>query len=339
MYRLPVSPRAGVALLALTLAACTDSNPLAPTPQPQPVVLSALTCSVEVRAQSMSCRPMSPPSTGAHLDVNYGGQNTYVKLTSSGTSYDGGAQIFQTNVTVQNLLHVKVGTSDGSTVSGVKVVFTQDGLVVTGGSGSATIANEDGTGTFTQAAQDYYNYNQILDPYQISNSRNWQFAVDNTVTSFTFTVFISAALQNETGGVVDKFDAIWTGASTSDWAMAANWQNGVVPDSAKGARVDSTATAPVLTADAVVNHLRVASGTSLAEAGFTVTAWGNVDAVGSITGGTLWMRGTGTVLSGNVNALQLSGSTTLQRATTATGAVSVTGTLTTNGNALTISIP
>jgi hypothetical protein len=343
MSRLPVRARVGAAAFALLLAACTDQNPLAPAPAPGPNVLSALACAVDVQAGTMSCQRQDPVS-GANLDVLYGGQENYVKLKSSGTSYDGGTEILQTNVTVQNLLHLPVGTPDGVTVGGVKVFFASGPTVTSGGVGAAvSIANEDGTGTFTAVGQDYFEYLEILEPLQISSSKTWMFNVTPTVTTFSFTVFISAPMTDPSGSVASKIDATWSGAASTDWSVAGNWQGGAVPDSTKGVAVPADSLfgggMPTLTANADVAHLRVGFASSLGQAGFLMRVRGNVDAVGTISGGTLWMSGTGTLLSGNVGALQVSGSTELQGATKATGAVSVTGSLNTNGNALSISIP
>jgi hypothetical protein len=96
----------------------------------------------------------------------------------------------------------------------------------------------------------------------------------------------------------------------------------------------------VLNADGVLSNLRVGYGSTLKLNGHTLVAWGNVDAVGTVSGGTLWMRGTGTLLGGSVASVQVSGSSSLQRATVASGAVAVTGgALAVKDKALSIQIP
>jgi len=342
MSRLPVPARAGAAALALLLAACSDQNPLAPTPH-TPTALTALVCTVDVHAGTMGCRAQEP-SAGANLDVMYGGQEKYVKLASAGTTFDSGTNILSSNVTVQNLLHVLIGTTDGATTTGVKVFFAGE-PTTTGGSGSVVVGNPDGYDLFTASNQPYFLYNEILSPLQISSSRGWQFNLDATVTAFTFTVYISAPMQDESGSVAAKIDETWAGATSTDWTDASNWSNSTVPDSAKGVSIPADSllspghNLPVLTANVDVLHLRVGYGSTLGEGGFTARVRGNVDAVGAISNGTLWMTGSGALLSGNVNALQVSGSTRLQGATKATGAVVVSGSLANNGKALTISIP
>jgi hypothetical protein len=338
MSRNPLLARLGLAALAL-LGACTD-NPMASAPEPDPVnVLSALVCRVEVQSQTMSCAPMVP-TTGASLEKRIvGGQDLYVKLRSSGTSYDG-TQVFQTSVTVQNLLGSPIGMVGGNPDS-VNVFFAS-GPNVTGGSGNVAVANPDGTATFTQAGQEFFHYAGILEPYEISAAKTWQFNVDNTVTSFSFTVFVSAGVEDNAAPLLD---AVWEGDVDTDWQAGGNWRGGAVPDSASVVSIlaDSLFAGPnmpVLSANASATHLRVGFGSTLGLGGFTMQLWGNLDATGAVSNGTVRLSGTNSLLSGTVNAVNVTGSYALQGATTATGAVSVAdGTLTLNGNALTIQVP
>jgi hypothetical protein len=328
----------------LLLAACTD-NPVAP-PAPdtaEPRTVAALSCEMNVAAGTLLCTRTDLPSdgSGARKDLTVGGQGVYVQLASSGTSYDAGTEIAQTNVTVQNLLRQALGTPDGVTVSGVKVVFTGD-PVVTSGTGIVTVANPDGTGDFTSTAQPYFLYPEKLDPYQISNARTWMFSVPSTVNSFRFSVFVVAPVSE---GVNMLLDRVWTGAADSLWENGANWQGGIAPDSASVVVIppDSTLTThrmPVLSADARVAHLRVGFGSTLDLQGFILEASGNVDAVGAILGGTVRMTGSGALLRGSVNALQVTGGTSLQGAARASGAVSVRdGSLAVRDQALSIQLP
>jgi hypothetical protein len=162
------------------------------------------------------------------------------------------------------------------------------------------------------------------------------------VNTFVFTVYVSAPVVDEN---LPLLDAVWTGAVDSVWSNAGNWQGGVVPDSAGTVSIPSdsliagTHSQPYLTADAQITNLRVGFGSSLRLGGFTLVAWGNVDGVGAISGGTLWSRGTSTLLGGSLSATQVSGSSSLQRSTVTSGAVSVTGALAVKDQALSISIP
>lgn len=333
-FRLP--SRVGVVAVLLGAAACTDS-PLLPT-QPGPAPRALLTCSADVANRTVECRRIDDrPAGPSYAEIHLGGQDLYVKLASSGTSYDAGTELFTSNVTVQNLLHQALGTSDGVTVNGVKVFFLS-GPTVTSGTGDVTV-NPDGTGTFTAANQPYYEYLEILDPMEISSSEPWSFSVSPTVGTFAFTVAVAAEVSDP--GL--RFDAVWDGSESSDWGTAGNWKGNSVPDSNAVSvfiPADSVASVdPVLDQNRTVQSLRVAGTGTLGLGGHTLTAAQNVDAVGAVQNGTLRMTGANTLLRGTVNALQVDGSTNLQGATTATGAVTVTGTLTITGHTLTISVP
>ena len=330
--------RAGA--LLMLLAACSDSSsPTLPLPAAPTGPLAALECTVSVQQNTMVCGPTG--SSGGRGDKLLGGQEKYIKLTSSGTAYNSSTQIFSSNVTVQNLLRQAVGTRDGVTVAGVEVFFAGQPTVTSGG-GSVTVANADGIGTFSGTNQPYFHYGQILEPYEVSAAKTWQFAVTGTAKNFTFTVYLSAPMVDESAALLDE---VWKGTASSSFQDGANWAGGVAPDSASVVAIPADSllavhTQPTLAADARLTHLRVGYGSSLGLNGFTLTAWGNVDAVGALSGGTLWLRGGTGLLSGSVDALKVSGAVSLQRSTRASGAVSVSdGTLTVTDRALTISAP
>jgi hypothetical protein len=329
-----------VALLLLA-SACVDRNPLSPEralPAPEP--LASIQCRVTVASGAMACSPKAPSIGGAQANI-VGGQEVYVKLASSGTSYDNGTEILSSTVTVQNLLEQTMGLDSLNNFSGVKVFFSVSPVVVSG-EGSADVANEDGIDAFTAGAQPYFLYNQTLSPFEISNGRLWQFSVDNTVVSFVFEVVVSAPLSS---GKTAERGAVWHGGVDSLWTRPQNWLFGVVPDSNSIVSIPALATdsvvyMPKLTGDVVIAALRVGTGSTLSLEGFTLTSLGTVDAVGAINGGTLRMTGAGSLLQGNVNALVVTGGTALQGATKATGAVSIqNGPLNLNGKALSISVP
>jgi hypothetical protein len=347
MFRLPVYTRVGAAALALSLAACSDSNPLAtrPVPQDPGTSLATLTCTVEVRTGSLSCERarMQPGATQARQDKLFGGQGVYVQLASSGTVYDSGTEVLSSNVTVQNLLDHAVGLDSTSAVTGVKVFFLDDPSAVLG-SGTVTVANPTSTDAFTASGQAYFLYNQSLAPMEISSALEWRFNVPSTVQTFKFTVAISAALFNEHGTILGQLDRVWTGAADSAWSNGANWADGIAPDSSTGATVPADSLLgshrmPVLDANAVVLNLRVGYGSTLNLAGFTLTAWGNLDATGTVSGGEIWSRGSQALVGGNLGALGVAQGARVQRSTRTSGAVSVTGSLNVKDQALNISIP
>jgi len=189
----------------LALAACADRSPTAPPPTAAPVptqALSALRCTVDVRAATLACRPSQPgPAQGAR-GVILGGQGLNVRLASSGTSYDAGTGILRTDVTVENLTTQMLGTTDGylPAPAGVRV-FLASGPDVSAGSGTVSVANADGVEVFTGAGQSYFRYPGILAPGDTTKPKEWRFALPPEVTGFTFTVYVAAPVWLESGWV------------------------------------------------------------------------------------------------------------------------------------------
>jgi hypothetical protein len=137
-------------------------------------------------------------------------------------------------------------------------------------------------------------------------------------------------------------DAEWTGALSTDWSTAGNWNPAALPDSASGVDIPAASlltTMPQLGADAQITDLRVGLASTLDLGGYTLTSWGSVDAVGSVANGVLRMGGTGALLAGSVNRLAVDGRVSLERPVVATGAVSVSGSLSVADSSLSIQIP
>ncbi|HXQ30329.1 MAG TPA: NHL repeat-containing protein [Gemmatimonadales bacterium] len=197
-------------LLGLLAPACTDQSAVAPSavapPTSSPGGFSAfVTCEVTVSTATLSCgqataAPTSGPEAGkSGIDrsaVTLGGQGTYVQLTSSGTAYDG-SSVFTSIVTVRNLTTQSMNTTNGTTADtgGVKVFFNS-GPSVTGGTGTVTVENPDGTGMFTGTAQPFFKYSSgvVLASGGTTAAKTWQFTVPNTVTSFVFTVYVTTQI-------------------------------------------------------------------------------------------------------------------------------------------------
>jgi DNA/RNA endonuclease G (NUC1) len=180
------------------LAACTDGNPVTST-GPAPLLpadgaVQALLCTAS-RTGTVSCGAENP-STGGISATVIAGQNVNVKLTSSNVAYTEEDSIFRFDVTVQNLLDEKMGTVDGVNphADGIRVVFAAE-PAVTSGSGDATVFGADGTGTFTEGNQPYFQYNTLLAKGEVSAARTWRLKVDPTVGTFTFRVFVATQLQ------------------------------------------------------------------------------------------------------------------------------------------------
>lgn len=190
-------------LLALPLAlvaagACSDRDLAGPgavtAPAPVPgSAVQAMSCTASISHHSVSCDGgLSGGARGAVV----GGQNKYVKLTSSNVAYNPADSIFQFDVTVQNLLPEAMGTTDGVTAdtTGIRIFFASQ-PVVTAGTGSATVDNADNVGTFTGTGQLYFEYDTVLTQNQVSDPRLWQLHVDPSVDQFAFTLYVSAELQ------------------------------------------------------------------------------------------------------------------------------------------------
>jgi hypothetical protein len=321
--------RGAIPIVLVLAAACTDS-PVGPDVKPEPVPLASIECRVNVPAQTMTCSYPEEVLAGSAIRATrlLGGQDKYVKLANYGNAVvDDTLQMY---VTVQNLLADPLGT-DGFTTTGVKLFVPEDP------SNGVTVANPTGTDFFTAANQPYFLYNQILTTYEVSDPVQWKFAL-NGASTFSFKVYVSASQADESQS---RLDAVWTGGTSSDWSLAANWDPPAMPGASAVVQVPSAplTNMPVLSANASVLALRVGTGSTMGLAGFTMAVGGNVDATGTISNGTVTMSGTGALLKGTVPALNVTGSTALQGAARATGAVSVTGSLTVADSALTISIP
>jgi hypothetical protein len=343
-----VSVRRAGALAALALlSGCVDHSLTAPgsgTPKPEPLPVAL--CSVVVSSRSLTCGDLrgdaSSLSAAASADRIIGGQDSYVKLTSSGTAYDAGTEILSSNVSVQNLAQSVLGTPDGVVVSGVRVFFNTQPQT-TAGTGTVDVLNEDGSDTFTSTAQPYFQYAQTLSPFQISSSKSWQFSVPATVTRFQFTVYVSAPMVDETSSLLDR---VWAGLTDGDWGTASNWAGGAAPIAGSTVAIPTDSllsplhSQPSLAAPATIANLRVGYGSTLALGAQTLTASGNADVLGSITSGRLELTGASAYLGGSVDGLRITGGTVLQRAVKTTGAVSVEGgSLTAVDRAVTITIP
>jgi hypothetical protein len=184
---------------AAFLAACSEPTATrsprhAPAPQVPVTSVAAFDCVASTQTRTLSCGGATLPA-GAR-GIVYGGQNFYVKLTSTNVSYNAQTDTFQFDVTVQNLLNETIGTPDGVVAdsNGIRVFFA-DQPQATSGEGTITVANPDGTDAFTGIGQPYFRYDQILAKNAVSNAKTWKLFVPNTVDTFTFRVYISTEVQ------------------------------------------------------------------------------------------------------------------------------------------------
>ena len=197
-------------LLALaTAAACSEEAPTRPAddaasrPARDPSMQVVLvTCNASKSDLSVICSAPQiprPDHDGPVADIIYGGQNMFVKVTSSNVAYNSVTGRFTFDVTIQNLLQQPIGTTDGTTLAptGIRTFFAS-GPTVTGGSGVCAVL-PDGFGTFTAPGQSYYQYNQVLAQNQVSAVKPWTIIISPTVDTFQFILLISAPVQYPSG--------------------------------------------------------------------------------------------------------------------------------------------
>lgn len=194
----------------LVLAACAHdaTAPTAPTVPAVPQTrMVELHCTVQVTEELVSCEPAALQDTpGRSYSVVLGGQGVYVLLASSGTAYDAGTEELSSQVTIKNLIGQAVGTTDGTTLApeGVRVFFAS-GPAVTDGTGVVEVvvpgSPDGGTDLFTASNQPYYQYNEVLATGETSAARTWRFRAPPSVLSFTFGVYVSAAVQYPDGWI------------------------------------------------------------------------------------------------------------------------------------------
>ncbi|HEX8391685.1 MAG TPA: IPT/TIG domain-containing protein [Longimicrobium sp.] len=217
---------AGAAAL-LFAAACSDNGPTATATPPRVpdgplprTTIAALECTASPAAASVECVDVPLAGVGSpegpHRDLRtLGGQGTYIRLTSSGVAYNTGTGVFSFNTTVQNLINNTLATQDGATRhdNGVQVFF-HTGPTVTGGTGTASVLNATGEGSFTSENQPYFQYggkiggtdmaelgaDGMLSTGEVSSAKNWQLSVPGTATSVAFTMYVST--QTAPGPVV-----------------------------------------------------------------------------------------------------------------------------------------
>ena len=195
-------PLAAVVMVSVA-AGCTDRNPagVAKAPEPAPGT-AVLRCDVDVRAGTLACGPVGAGTAPGVSAAIVGGQGDNVRLASSGTGYDAGAAVLRSDVTVENLTGQALGTTDGATpaAEGVRVFF-HAGPDVTGGTGTVSVANPDGVGTFTGTGQPFFQYGGILAPGDTTPAKEWRFDVPATVSTFSFTVYVAAPVAREDGWI------------------------------------------------------------------------------------------------------------------------------------------
>ncbi|HYH79546.1 MAG TPA: invasin domain 3-containing protein [Longimicrobium sp.] len=172
-----------------------------------PEGLIKLQCVAQVRARTVECvTPGAQQAGGARADMIVGNQNVYVKVTSSNIVVAGNQ--FSFDVTLQNLLAQRMGTTDGTTPSadGIRIFF-HDGPNTTSGDGEVTVTSGS-VGMFTASNQEYHQYSGatlgpdgILSQNEVSAPVNWVLQLDPGVVTFGFQLYVNAPVQYQSGWV------------------------------------------------------------------------------------------------------------------------------------------
>ncbi|MBB4639470.1 Ig-like domain-containing protein [Longimicrobium terrae] len=189
----------GAAALALAvLAACSETGqPLAPeNPGLQPLV--EMNCIATLSSRSVTC---SEVAAGGPSKVIAGNQGVYVRLISSNITMT--ADTFAFDVNVQNLIPQALGTTDGITLDSAAVrVFFHIPPFVRQGTGSVSVANADGQAEYTGLGQDYYQYDEILEPNETSTiTRRWQLVFTPGVDQIGLKLYVAAKVPRPDGYV------------------------------------------------------------------------------------------------------------------------------------------
>jgi hypothetical protein len=183
----------------LVAAACADSTsaPVQPAPG-EPAGSLRLVCTASVANRTVECAPPGA-AAGVRADRIFGSGGG-MKLTSGNIAVV--ADSFMFDVTVTNQLEYPVGTTDGLNPdpNGIRVFFV-DGIHTTSGTGSVTVANADGVGTFTATGQAYFAYPGVLQPAATTAPKRWKLRFDPGVETFSFSLYISTPVPPGGGHV------------------------------------------------------------------------------------------------------------------------------------------
>ena len=294
---------AATAVMLLGLAGCQEapmlspvpSGPAIPVPGPGTNLQVALDCRMDVVARTLTCGPTPSAASlvpaGTSPAVIIGGQNVYLTLAQTATTYDGTTGVLASAITIKNLLSQPMGTADGTTLdpNGVRVFF-HTLPAVAAGTGTVTVHNADGTGTFTASGQPYYSYPEIITGNATSSPKTWFFSVPTTVTAFTFQVFVQATLRVETAPLTQPAHAfsgqliasahttcaIRASAGVYCWGENGSGTLGIGDPSSASARPSSAALGPDLTRISISTDGAFTCGLTAAGAAY---CWGaNLDA-------------------------------------------------------------
>lgn len=259
-----------LAASALVLAAaCSDiptSTPRARVQEPTPAKkqLGTITCHVDVVAQTSRCGDLAPAGGASHdrfiLDTAYWTLQTGSQFTSGGVGY-----FFNQ---IRNDLGQDIGV-EGLVTDSIFAFVTN--ITTTGGSGTVTPRNHDGTAAFTAPSQAYWVWEGPVSSGSSTTTRTWEFNVPSTVTSWTYTIGVETTVLHPNGWIEVSGDhQIPLGGSRQHTAAVYDWTGAVVTSGTVSWGVVSYGGS----VSTVVNNSRQAT--------FTGTAVGTVEVTASL---------------------------------------------------------
>jgi len=159
-------------------------------------ILFAATCTLSRRTSTISCAPATPTrAAGVSAHVMRSPTGTYAAFVPYNLVEDTVRQIWSFDAYVHDALQQSIGTLDGTTVTGSKIVVTA--IYATQGTGTVSIVNADGIGNITAPNQPYFNYNQIVAAGANSSGKLWQVSVPNSVTVVSMDVVMTTDFPAE----------------------------------------------------------------------------------------------------------------------------------------------
>lgn len=194
-------PLQAFALATLLLAVACDHVPSAPEARTPTAVstaghtlLGTVTCHVDAVAGTTRCGDAAPAGGADRTRVLL---NSFFTVITNSSFTSGGQKTFFNEI--RNDLGQAIGTNTGLDVDTIYAFISA--ITVTGGSGTVTVANADGTATFTAANQPFWKWRQTIEPGNTTGTTVWTFNVPGTVTAWSYTVGLSAPIAHPNGWV------------------------------------------------------------------------------------------------------------------------------------------
>ncbi|HTS88456.1 MAG TPA: hypothetical protein VMG41_08200, partial [Gemmatimonadales bacterium] len=229
--------------------------------------------------------------------------STTVSITAPAASLaksGGDAQSALAGSRLPQLLAVEVVGSDGLPVSGVAVGFA----TTSGGSVDSATAKSDSLGIARTGAV----LGLVPGPQTFTASATG-------LASVTFNETATAGLTRT-----------WTGAVSTDWSTAGNWNPSAIPDNTVDVVIPSGLSRyPTLTAAGSAKTVTVNTGATLGLGALNLQVGGNVFADGAITGGGAVQIAASAQVRGSISNLILSGAVAASGALTVSSNITVTG--------------